>query len=148
MKTMGIVAAVCEKKGEPATDISVRYYISSAKLTSKQLLEASRTHWSIESQLHWRLDVGMNEDSYRIRREQAGDNFATLRHIALNLLNADTNIKAGIKWKQNGQDEIMFTYHESLQDKGFRNLALISCADFLIKRQYKFSNLVGSVCLI
>lgn len=66
---MGIVAAIRQEKGQPATDISIRYYISSAKLTPKQLLEASRAHWSIESQLHWRLGVGMCEDECRIRRE-------------------------------------------------------------------------------
>lgn len=100
LKTMGIVAAIRQEKGQPATDISIRYYISSAKLTSKQLLEASRAHWSIESQLHWRLDVGMREDECRIRREQGGENFAAIRHIAFNLLNADTSFKAGIKRKQ------------------------------------------------
>lgn len=100
LKTMGIVATIRQEKGQPATGITLRYYISSAKLTSKQLLEASRAHWSIESQLHWRLDVGMSEGSCRIRREQAGENFAVLRHIALNLLNADTSFKVGIKRKK------------------------------------------------
>lgn len=57
LKTMGIVATIRQEKGQPATDITLRYYISSAQLTSKELLEASRAHWSIESQLHWRLDV-------------------------------------------------------------------------------------------
>lgn len=50
--------------------------------------------------MHWRLDVGFNEDSCRIRREQAGENFAVARHIALNLLTAETSFKAGIKRKQ------------------------------------------------
>lgn len=100
LKTMGIVATIRQEKGQPATDITLRYYISSAQLTSKELLEASRAHWSIESQLHWRLDVGMREDECRIRREQAGENFAAIRHIALNLLSADTSFKAGIKRKQ------------------------------------------------
>lgn len=35
----------------------VRYYISSAKLTLQELLEATRAPWSIENQLHWRFDV-------------------------------------------------------------------------------------------
>lgn len=100
LKTMGIVATIRQEKGQPATGITLRYYISSAQLTSKELLEASRAHWSIESQLHWRLDVGMREDECRIRREQAGENFAAIRHIALNLLSADTSFKAGIKRKQ------------------------------------------------
>jgi len=60
----------------------------------------TRAHWSIENQLHWRLDVGFNEDSCRIRRDQAGENFAVVRHIALNLLTAETSFKTGIKRKQ------------------------------------------------
>jgi predicted transposase YbfD/YdcC len=75
----------------------VRYYISS----TKELLEAARSHWPIESQLHWQLDAGMREDDRRIRREQAGENMATIRHIApSNALKGDTSFKAGMKRKQ------------------------------------------------
>lgn len=44
LKTMGIVATIRQEKGQPATGIALRYYISSAKLTSKQLLDASRAN--------------------------------------------------------------------------------------------------------
>ncbi|MEZ9324218.1 ISAs1 family transposase [Vibrio cyclitrophicus] len=74
--------------------------ISLAKLTAKALLESTRAHWSIENQMHWRLDVGFKEDECRIRREQAGENLAVIRHIALNLLTEETSFKAGIKRKQ------------------------------------------------
>jgi predicted transposase YbfD/YdcC len=45
----------------------------------------------------------MNEDACRIRRDEAGENFAAIRHIALNLLNllnADKSFKAGLKRKR------------------------------------------------
>ena len=35
-----------------------------------------------------------------IRREQAGENLAVIRHIASNLLMEETSFKAGIKRKQ------------------------------------------------
>lgn len=35
-----------------------------------------------------------------IRREQAGENLAVIRHTALNLLTEETSFKAGIKRKQ------------------------------------------------
>jgi predicted transposase YbfD/YdcC len=73
---------------------------SSAELSAQELLEKSRAHWSIEVQMHWQLDVGMNEDSCRIQREQAGENLAVFRHIALNLLTEEKTFKAGIKRKQ------------------------------------------------
>ncbi|MEZ8474715.1 hypothetical protein AB6C60_12545 [Vibrio cyclitrophicus] len=50
--------------------------------------------------MHWQLDVGFKEDECRIRREQAGENLAVIRHIALNLLTEETSFKAGIKRKQ------------------------------------------------
>lgn len=96
----------CQKTGQPVKelDMKVRYYISSAQLSPKEMLEATRPHWSIESQLHWRLDVEMREDEcpcFRNKcREQAGENMAAIRHMAFNALNSDTSFKAGIKRKQ------------------------------------------------
>ncbi|MGF1697555.1 hypothetical protein L4C54_17980 [Vibrio lamellibrachiae] len=49
-------------------------------------MEKSRTHWSTEVQMHWRLDVGMNEDKCRIQRESAGEHLTVVRHMALNML--------------------------------------------------------------
>ena len=80
--------------------LELRYYISSRKLDAKELLEASRAHWSIEASLHYRLDVGMREDECRIRREESGENLAVCRHIALNLLTEEKRFKAGINRKQ------------------------------------------------
>lgn len=124
IQTVGMVASTRQVVDLPAETISVRYYISSAKLTAKELMESSRAHWSIDVQLHCRLDVAMREDECRIRRGEAGENFAVIRHMALNLLNADKSFKASIKRKQNGQAGIMLIYPQSLQGKGFRNLAL------------------------
>ncbi|HGF5593926.1 TPA: ISAs1 family transposase, partial [Klebsiella quasipneumoniae subsp. similipneumoniae] len=51
LKTIGIVAAIRQENGHPgnAEDFEVRYYISSAELNAKKLLESTRAHWSIES---------------------------------------------------------------------------------------------------
>ncbi|PMI83685.1 transposase, partial [Vibrio splendidus] len=43
---------------------------------------------------------GFKEDECRIRREQAGENLAVIRDIALNLLTEEISFKAGIKRKQ------------------------------------------------
>lgn len=102
LTTIGIVGINRQEGAMPvrAESIVLRYYISSAKLTAKELLEATRAHWSIENQLHWRLDVGMREDECQIVRGEAGENLAVCRHIAMNLLTADKTFKAGIKRKQ------------------------------------------------
>ena len=80
--------------------MSVRCYISSAKLTAKEVAETIRAHWQIEVQLHWKLDVAMREDDCRIRREDAAENLAGFRHAAMNLLTNEKTVKAGIKRKR------------------------------------------------
>jgi predicted transposase YbfD/YdcC len=45
-----------------------------------------RDHWAIENSLHWVLDMTFRDDECRIRTENAPSNFATLRHIAHNIV--------------------------------------------------------------
>lgn len=77
-----------------------RYYLSSLGQDVQQFAEAVRGHWSIENTVHWSLDVCFHEDDSRIRIGHAPENFAMLRHIALNLLKQDTRCKRGIKTKR------------------------------------------------
>jgi hypothetical protein len=62
--------------------------------------EVVRKHWSIENKLHWVLDVALNEDRSRVRKDRAPENLAVLRHIALNLLKQEKTAKGGIHTKQ------------------------------------------------
>jgi predicted transposase YbfD/YdcC len=78
----------------------VRYYITSLPSNADRILHAVRTHWSIENKLHWVLDVALNEDHSRVRKDQAPENLAVLRHIALNLLKQEKTAKGGIHAKQ------------------------------------------------
>jgi predicted transposase YbfD/YdcC len=63
-----------------------RYFISSLTGQVEQLAEAARKHWGIENSLHWVLDVIMNEDQSRIRKDHAPENMVLLRRLALNLI--------------------------------------------------------------
>ena len=44
-----------------------------------------RSHWGIENGLHWVLDVIMDEDQARNRKDHGPQNLALLRKLALNL---------------------------------------------------------------
>ena len=95
-----IAMVICTRIiGEKQT-MHVRYYISSLPSNAKRILEAVRKHWSIENKLHWVLDVAMNEDHSRVRKDQAPENLAVLRHIALNLLKQEKTAKGGLHAKQ------------------------------------------------
>lgn len=78
-----------------------RFYISSlpAKTVkdARRIARGVRHHWGIENCLHWVLDIAFREDDCRTRRNHGPENFATLRHIAYNLLKRDQTTKAGIK---------------------------------------------------
>ena len=82
------------------TSIEVRYYISSLPGEAVQLATAVRTHWEIENKVHWVLDIAFREDLSRVRHGFAAENFAVLRHTALNLLQHETSAKCGIKAKR------------------------------------------------
>ena len=43
--------------------------------------------------MHWVLDIAFREDDCRIRKGNGAENFAVLRHIALNLLRRETSAK-------------------------------------------------------
>lgn len=77
-----------------------RFYISSAERSALEFFKLTRGHWGIENKLHWVLDVTFREDQCRVRAGQAAENFATLRHIALNLIKKDMNIKGSNRAKR------------------------------------------------
>ena len=65
-----------------------RFYISS--LNPDNDFNASiRSHWSVENNLHWVLDMIFREDEQRKRAKHAAENFGVVRKIALNLLKKD-----------------------------------------------------------
>lgn len=87
-----------ERTVDGKTTFERRYYICSKRSPSaaEAMLDA-RSHWQIENGLHWVLDVAFREDDCRIREGNAGENFAVMRHIALNLLKSVKGTKVGIK---------------------------------------------------
>lgn len=82
------------------TSVEVAYYISSLPKSAAVLLDAVRAHWHIENSLHWVLDLAFREDEQRARLGNSAQNFAVLRHIALNLLKQEKSLKLSLKTKR------------------------------------------------
>jgi len=98
LRSVGVVEARREVGGRVA--LERRYYLSSLAADAVTFARAVRGHWSIENQLHWTLDVSLNEDQSRVRSGHAAQNLAALRKWALNLLRQDTQLQRGIRGKQ------------------------------------------------
>lgn len=77
-----------------------RYYISSLTGDAAAFNRIVRSHWNIENQLHWSLDVQFGEDDSRKRVRNAAQNFSTIRKIALNLIKANPE-KISVNRKRN-----------------------------------------------
>ena len=75
-----------------------RTFLLSTRLSAARLIEVARTHWTIENQLHWVLDVAFLEDAARSRKDHAPQNLALIRKLALNILRQNTD-KGSIKTK-------------------------------------------------
>jgi predicted transposase YbfD/YdcC len=89
-----------ERYVDGVTSLETSYYITSLGSDAALLARAARGHWGIENSLHWVLDIAFREDESRIRKDHAPANFATVRHMALNLLRKETSSKRGIKGKR------------------------------------------------
>jgi predicted transposase YbfD/YdcC len=76
------------------------YYIGSIPSDAKLFGRAVRSHWGVENSLHWVLDVSFREDESRIRKDNAPENLAILRHLALNMIKKETSTKKSIRMKQ------------------------------------------------
>lgn len=78
-----------------------RPYVSSREgLSPAKFLELIRSHWSVENDLHWQLDVSFREDATRIRDRNAAVNLSLLRALALGMLKRETSNKRGIDAKR------------------------------------------------
>lgn len=101
MACLGLIEATVEQRGK--TTVTRHLHVSSRPLTPADYLEAARAHWAVENGLHWILDVVFDEDRARNRKDHGPENLATLRKLALNILNsARPGISVRRKRKRSG----------------------------------------------
>jgi predicted transposase YbfD/YdcC len=95
-----IVMVKSERRVGEESSTQCRYFISSLDSDAELALHAARTHWGIENKVHWVLDIAFREDDCRVRKGNGAQNFAVLRHIALNLLKQEKTAKCGTRAKR------------------------------------------------
>lgn len=78
--------------------IEKRYYITSLEINPELIASSVRTHWSIENNLHWQLDVSFSEDKSS-KTKNAAINFSLINKMALAILKKDKK-KASIVAKR------------------------------------------------
>lgn len=85
VRTIAAIERVRTIKGKRSVETT--YYITTHKANAERIAVIARSHWSIENGLHWVLDVTMNEDMNRVRKDNAPENLAVLRRIAVSMIN-------------------------------------------------------------
>jgi predicted transposase YbfD/YdcC len=98
LTTLIMVLRITQVAGREQYEVS--YFLSSLPPNVKALAKAIRQHWSIESQLHWVLDVTFSEDASRIRKQHGPQTSAMLRRLAVSILSADTSTNDTIRGKR------------------------------------------------
>jgi len=98
LQAIGKVTAMRETKDK--TSQETRYFLMSQALTPERFATIVRAHWGIENGLHWVLDVTLNEDQMRNRKDHGPENLALLRRLALNVAKLEPS-KGSVKGKLN-----------------------------------------------
>nr|WP_242604099.1 ISAs1 family transposase [Legionella israelensis] len=113
----------------PTGDIetATRYYMTSLPYKKHNLMrQAIREHWQIENGLHYKLDVGMNEDQCPIYRGYADRNLSIMRKIVLKLLTQDTSNQDGIALKRMKAASFYSIFEKSDWILNFDEIALVA----------------------
>ncbi len=90
-----------------------RFFISNLNC-AKAINAGARSHWSVENNLHWSLDVTFQEDFSKKRIGYQVENFNVLLKIVLTILKKDTSTKISLKNKR----------MKAAFDVGYRNLLM------------------------
>jgi len=100
-----------EKKSKKEAQ-ETRYYISSLEKNSKQLNSTIRSHWSIENNLHWRLDFTFKEDKQSKKKDNSASNFNIISKIAMTLIDKEKTHKDSL-----GKKRLLAAWNDEYREK-------------------------------
>jgi predicted transposase YbfD/YdcC len=99
LRSLGMVFSE-RQVGDAEAALELRYFLTSLAPQVRRFATAVRSHWGIENNLHWVLDVAFREDDSRLRKGHGPENLALVRRLAASLLQRDTTAKGGVACKR------------------------------------------------
>ncbi len=93
LKTIVRIESYREYKKTGKSSNTFRYYISSLPMDAELINKSVRSHWAIENNLHWNLDVIFKEDYQLKRKGDSVENFNMITKVALALLDNEKSTK-------------------------------------------------------
>ena len=113
LAAFGMVESIVTRKGKECREI--RYFITSVT-DVKQFAKGVRSHWAIENNLHWCLDVLFCDDECTVLDRNAAENLAIIRRIVYNRIKMLSKM-----------DTLSMGKRACIYDDNFRAQILFSC---------------------
>jgi predicted transposase YbfD/YdcC len=98
-RSIGMVLSE-RQEGKKEASLEVRYFMTSLRPKVARFARGVRNHWSVETGLHWVLDVCFREDDSRLRKGNGPTNLAMIRRLTASLLRNEATVKAGVECKR------------------------------------------------
>lgn len=100
LSTLFVIESHVYQKTTGKESTEQRTYITNLPAIAGSLNSKTRSHWSVENNLHWVLDVTFNEDASRKRKDNEAENFNMLLKSTIALLANDKTQKFSKKRKR------------------------------------------------
>jgi len=97
---IGVIVSKREEVGKAPSTVRHYFLYSLENACAAEVLRIKRSHWAIENNLHWMLDVAFREDDCRARTENAAENLNILRKLALQLMKKDSDSNHSMRAKR------------------------------------------------
>lgn len=115
LRSIGMVERECWQGDQRS--IERRYFLNSIAADAQRFAHASRDHWGIENQLHWRMDVVLGDDACTIRQGNRPVIMTTMKQLCLNLFEQEPSKLSLAKkrrkasWNDNFRATVVFNQH-------------------------------------